>query len=51
MWLSFKIRIFPWQCASGFLRRIVPDAAPSHGLMEGKNKEQCCFWLFLWHNY
>lgn len=27
--------IFPWQCASGFLRRIVPDAAPSHGLMEG----------------
>lgn len=28
-------RIFPWQCASGFLRRIVPDAAPQHGLLNG----------------
>lgn len=28
-------RIFPWGCASGFLRRIVPDAAPSHGLLNG----------------
>lgn len=28
-------RIFPWQCASGFLRRIVPDAAPQHGLING----------------
>lgn len=24
--------LFPWGCASGFLRRIVPDAAPSNGL-------------------
>lgn len=23
--------IFPWGCVSGFLRRLVPDAAPSHG--------------------
>lgn len=28
-------RIFPWACASGFLRRIVPDAAPQHGLQNG----------------
>lgn len=28
-------RIFPWECASGFLRRIVPDAAPAHGLING----------------
>lgn len=28
-------RIFPWECASGFLRRIVPDAAPAHGLLNG----------------
>lgn len=28
-------RIFPWGCAAGFLRRIVPDAAPQHGLMNG----------------
>lgn len=28
-------RIFPWGCASGFLRRIVPDAAPQHGLLNG----------------
>lgn len=28
-------RIFPWGCASGFLRRIVPDAAPAHGLING----------------
>lgn len=28
-------RIFPWECASGFLRRIVPDAAPQHGLLNG----------------
>lgn len=27
--------IFPWGCASGFLRRIVPDAAPQHGLFNG----------------
>lgn len=31
----FEIRVFPWRCASGFLRRIVPDAAPSHGLLNG----------------
>lgn len=30
-----KHRIFPWECASGFLRRIVPDAAPAHGLING----------------
>lgn len=28
-------RIFPWGCNSGFLRRIVPDAAPQHGLTNG----------------
>lgn len=28
-------RIFPWGCASGFLRRIVPDAAPAHCLQSG----------------
>lgn len=28
-------RIFPWGCASGFLRRIVPDAAPAHNLVLG----------------
>lgn len=28
-------RIFPWGCASGFLRRIVPDAAPAHALLNG----------------
>lgn len=28
-------RVFPWGCASGFLARIVPDAAPQHGLMLG----------------
>lgn len=27
--------IFPWECASGFLRRIVPDAAPANGLLKG----------------
>ncbi|XP_031623156.1 short-chain dehydrogenase/reductase family 16C member 6 [Contarinia nasturtii] len=27
--------IFPWGCASGFLRRIVPDAAPAHALNNG----------------
>ncbi|XP_055295475.1 short-chain dehydrogenase/reductase family 16C member 6 [Sitodiplosis mosellana] len=27
--------IFPWGCASGFLRRIVPDAAPAHDLLHG----------------
>lgn len=31
----FAYRIFPWGCASGFLRRIVPDAAPQHGLFNG----------------
>lgn len=25
-------RIFPWGCNAGFLRNIVPDAAPQHGL-------------------
>lgn len=30
-----KYRIFPWECASGFLRRIVPVAAPAHGLLKG----------------
>lgn len=28
-------RVFPWGCSSGFLRRIVPDAAPQHGLTNG----------------
>lgn len=32
---SAENRIFPWGCASGFLRRIVPDAAPSHALANG----------------
>lgn len=27
--------IFPWGCAAGFLKRIVPDAAPQHGLHNG----------------
>ncbi|KAG4073001.1 hypothetical protein HA402_009420 [Bradysia odoriphaga] len=27
--------IFPWGCTAGFLRRIVPDAAPKHGLTNG----------------
>lgn len=31
----FVNRIFPWGCASGFLRRIVPDAAPAHALENG----------------
>jgi all-trans-retinol dehydrogenase (NAD+) len=29
--LAFKF-IFPWGCTSGFLRRLVPDATPSHVL-------------------
>lgn len=35
MSISCANRIFPWGCASGFLRRIVPDAAPAHGLLNG----------------
>lgn len=27
--------IFPWGCAAGFLRRIVPDASPQNGLHNG----------------
>ena len=27
--------MFPWGCASEFLKRIVPDAAPQHGLTNG----------------
>lgn len=27
--------IFPWGCTAGFLKRIVPDAAPQHGLLNG----------------
>lgn len=30
-----ECRVFPWGCAAGFLRRIVPDAAPQHGLLNG----------------
>lgn len=26
----FFLRLFPWGCISGFLRRIVLDAAPQH---------------------
>lgn len=29
---SAPSRIFPWGCNAGFLRNIVPDAAPQHGL-------------------
>jgi hypothetical protein len=31
----FEFRIMPWGCASGFLRRIVPDATPQHNLAQG----------------
>lgn len=27
--------LFPWGCISGFLRRLVPDAAPQHQVTEG----------------
>lgn len=33
--ISYHCRIFPWGCTSGFLKRIVPDAAPQHGLYNG----------------
>ena len=29
------IRVVPWVCESGFLRRIVPDAAPQHEINKG----------------
>lgn len=32
MQLLCSFRIFPWGCISGFLRRIVLDAAPRHDL-------------------
>lgn len=28
-------RIFPWGCVSGFLKRLVPDAAPQHHITNG----------------
>lgn len=36
----YLARIFPWGCNSGFLRRIVPDAAPQHGLTNGMPQMQ-----------
>lgn len=33
--MPFSYRVFPWGCTAGFLRRIVPDAAPQHGLTNG----------------
>lgn len=42
--LTFKW-VFPWACVAGFLRRIVPDAAPQHNITNGvvlnkKEKEE-----------
>lgn len=33
--LFWYFRIFPWECVANFLQRIVPDAAPQHGLLNG----------------
>lgn len=32
--------VFPWGCTAGFLKRIVPDAAPQHGLHNGIPQKQ-----------
>lgn len=31
--------MFPWGCNSGFLRRLVPDAAPQHTITPLNNSE------------